>query len=90
MAKKLKRTVLRKNVERIDMLLSIRNLLGAHYNEWADSIPWSDIRDFGQEVLDLYETVYCRKCADWVGSVGKGFSCRCGAMVVAGAVEVAS
>ena len=77
-AKALKRTTLRTAVEEIDVRLDIRNLLGAHYNEWADGIPWSDIRQLGQDTLAVYNATHCSTCADWVGKSQAQIACPCG------------
>jgi hypothetical protein len=75
--KVLRSTSLKDTVRAIDMRLDIRNLLGAHYNEWADGIPWSDIKTFAEDVLAVYETVYCTSCAGWIRKSGKKFVCSC-------------
>ena len=65
-AKALRATSLKDTVDTIDLRIDVRNLLGAHYNEWADSIPWSDIRQLGDDALAVYDASYCMGCAGWV------------------------
>lgn len=80
--KALKRTSLKRAAEDIDMRLDIRNLLGAHYNEWADGIPWSDVRQLGKDVLAVYDATYCSDCAGWVGKGQASIVCSCGRTVL--------
>jgi recombinational DNA repair ATPase RecF len=77
LAKKLRGTQAKQIVEAISLRLDIRNLLGAHYNEWADAIPWSDVRQLGEDCIALFNTVYCSKCASWMEKTDSTYSCRC-------------
>jgi len=81
-SKALKRTTLRTPVEGIDLRLDIRNLLGAHYNDWADGIPWSDVRQLGEDSLAVYDATHCPTCVDWVAKRGQRSSCACGQKVL--------
>lgn len=76
-SKVLRSTSLRDTVRAIDRGLDIRNLLGAHYNSWADSISWNDVKILATDSLAVYESTYCGACADWVKKTGKTFTCRC-------------
>jgi hypothetical protein len=40
-------------VDAINQRLEIRNLLGGHFNEFADSIAWSDVELLAEDVLAL-------------------------------------
>jgi hypothetical protein len=66
----------------VDTWLHLRNLLGAHYNEWADALPLSDATSFGTSVLRLFSQLLCEACHQWV--LPNGFrttwSCKCGAV----------
>ena len=42
----------------IDKLLHIRNLLGAHYNEWAISLSNQDVYNFANLVNELYDKTF--------------------------------
>jgi recombinational DNA repair ATPase RecF len=77
---KLKKTPISGAVEEVDRWLHLRNLLGAHYNEWAASLSQHDADSFANAVLSLYRAVYCSSCNYWVRSDGfrMRWSCRCG------------
>jgi hypothetical protein len=64
--KHFKKTNLEKEVIEIDKLLHIRNLLGAHYNEWAISLSNMEINNFASLVNDFYNRVFCEKCENWI------------------------
>lgn len=81
-AKSLRRTSVAELVSAIDLRLDIRNLLGAHFNAWADEIPWSDVRQLGDDVLALFHATYCKACGAWVEAVGRAIACRCGALAL--------
>lgn len=84
--KALRGTTVADIVERISRRLSLRNVLGAHYNEWADSVPLSEAVEFGESVLAFCSAVYCDSCREWISdSSGQGrhLECRCGAATVA-------
>ncbi|CPU60637.1 recombination protein F [Mycobacteroides abscessus] len=78
-AKALKTSAIKPVVAEIDLRLDIRNLLGAHYNDWADGISWSDIRQLGQDVLTVYDSAFCSACSSWVTKSGARVACQCGA-----------
>jgi energy-coupling factor transporter ATP-binding protein EcfA2 len=62
----------------VDQWLHLRNMAGAHYNEWAEGIPWSDVENFGIAVLDLLAAVRCNKCNQWITRIGpRRYVCRC-------------
>jgi recombinational DNA repair ATPase RecF len=79
-AKALKRLGLSNEVEYVDRWRHLRNMSGAHYNEWADSVPWSDARQFGLSVISLLEALRCEECQSWIEGPGTPLSCRCGAL----------
>lgn len=64
--KTLKKTSLNKTIEKIDKLLCIRNLLGAHYNQWTEAFDDSEVLEFATAVQSLYENTYCTKCNSWI------------------------
>lgn len=84
-AKSIRRLGLDDRVNSVNQRLEIRNLLGGHFNDFADSIPWSDIRLLADDVLAIYEAMYCDACQDWVTKAGDGHACRCGLKGVTGA-----
>lgn len=79
--KALNKTTLASTAEEIDKLLFIRNLLGCHYNQWADALSDEEVLCFSNSIQLLYEGAYCSKCLSWikVDSYGKKIaSCNCG------------
>lgn len=69
--------------DKIDSLLVIRNILGCHYNEWANSLSDSEVREFANSVQELYNYCFCEKCGGWISiSDDKEIvaDCRCQSM----------
>jgi hypothetical protein len=64
-------------VDGINQRLEIRNLLGGHFNDFADSISWSDIQLLAEDVLTVYDVVHCDICGEWIAKNGKEYKCRC-------------
>ncbi len=87
--KKLRRSGLASDLDEVDKWLHLRNMLGAHYNAWAEDVTIDEARGFGRAVVTLYEGVYCTSCKRWVASVLVGrrhtgtWRCRCGSVRVA-------
>ncbi len=50
----------------IDKLLHIRNLLGAHYNEWAISLSNQDVYNFANLVDEFYDKTFCNNCHSYI------------------------
>lgn len=63
--------------ENIEKLKIVRNLFGAHYNDWAESYSDEEILDFAQKVLELYDKVFCKKCCTWLTVNDDWYSCNC-------------
>lgn len=83
--KKLKKTTVADQVNSVDRWVHLRSLLGAHYNEWAQSLALHEAREFAVSVADFVEAVQCSMCSRWVSAVehnGKtiGWRCHCGAL----------
>lgn len=74
----LKKTPMQLNVENINHLLFIRNFIGCHYNEWAESLSDMEIQSFAHSVQELYEKVFCTNCLSWLTKKDKIYSCNCG------------
>ena len=58
-----------------------RNLVGAHYNDWARSLSNHEAVSFGEAVVHLLWQVKCDKCFRWIESSSNqndSWSCRCG------------
>ena len=71
-----RRTSLREVCSSIESTYALRNLAGAHYNEWANALSLSETLDFGREVLAFVRDVWCVDCSDWVARERKG-ALRC-------------
>lgn len=69
-----KKTNLVELTNEIDKVLYIRNLIGAHYNEWAISLSNYEINSFAENVNNFFFHVYCNNCQSWIG---KSNMCRC-------------
>ncbi len=52
--------------DKIDSLLVIRNILGCHYNEWANSLSDSEVLEFANLIQELYNSCFCDKCGCWI------------------------
>jgi hypothetical protein len=81
--KVLKRTSLSAVAQEVETRLHLRNLLGAHYNEWAIVLSRDEAQAFGKAVQQLLAGVFCNKCSRWIEEVrfSSGptveWSCRC-------------
>ena len=65
----------------IDKMVSLRNQLGAHYNQVADAIADAEADQFADLVLRLWDRVFCAECSDYVSKQrSKTYSCRCGSV----------
>ncbi len=62
--------VLRKELEepaasaadRVDQYLVLRNLAGAHYNKWAQSVAAQEALDFSVAIQALHKITFCQLC----------------------------
>lgn len=72
--KHFKKTSLADLTIEIDKVLHIRNLFGAHYNEWAVSLSNSEIINFAESVNNFLFHVYCDNCQNWIK---KSNMCNC-------------
>ena len=78
--KSLKRTNIFSLIEKIDKSLCIRNLLGCHYNKWAESFSDEEVREFASNIQELYEKTFCPKCNTWIEksrSKDIKYECKC-------------
>lgn len=79
--KKLRQSALDPVLGEVDRWLHLRNALGAHYNEFAESVSDQEADEFGRAVIALWEAVWCSSCGQWVTRSGSGVcSCRCGSL----------
>ena len=82
--KQLKRTTLQGRIETVEQWLHLRNLIGAHFNEWALALSLEEAKQFGQSVISLFDAVKCKKCSSWISSNSElnFYSCKCGAIII--------
>ncbi|GGW55113.1 hypothetical protein GCM10010381_45720 [Streptomyces xantholiticus] len=79
-AKKLREIGLKSETDRVNEYMWLRNIHGAHYNEWATGLSVVDARNFGDAVLELWEKVWCKPCRQTIGKHGNIFHCNCGSI----------
>src|SRR5439155_6574919 len=72
--KALRRTSSRDAAEGVERWMHLRNLLGAHFNEWANSLSRSEAEEFGVAVRNLTVALWCGSCGTWVEAVRIGLS----------------
>lgn len=81
-AKGLRRTNAKNESDEIDKWLHLRNMIGAHYNEWALSLSSQEAFQFGDAVMALYNKTHCSICFSWIedrSTNSRGaWECRCG------------
>ena len=53
----------------------IRNMVGAHYNPYADNMDEETINEFADDVQELYDMCFCKECYSWLKLRGKEISC---------------
>ncbi|MGN9786858.1 AAA family ATPase [Nonomuraea sp. ZG12] len=68
--------------ENVDLYFPLRNLIGAHYNEWAQSVTLTESQQFAQVVLDLWDKIWCPKCRSTLTRTGAHLACRCGFVLI--------
>ena len=54
------------SIEKIEELRALRNLAGAHYNEWAQLLTDRESRDLSDAIVKLRSSVYCQYCHEFV------------------------
>lgn len=78
-AKQLRRLGAAEVTAEADKWSHLRNVAGAHYNEWAEALPLSDASRFANATLALLERVYCDRCQSWLQATGpRSARCACG------------
>lgn len=77
--KELKKTTAATQAVEVDRWVSLRNMVGAHYNEWAEGLSTDEAESFGAAVLQLLDRVRCTSCGLWVEPSRR---CRCGALTL--------
>lgn len=75
--KTFKKTTLRPLMDEIDNLLFVRNLLGCHYNEWAETLTDDEVLKFANSIQTLYEKVFCKTCCQWISEASGNDTACC-------------
>jgi hypothetical protein len=79
--KALKRTSIDDTAERVGNSIYLRNVVGAHFNEWAQSLSLAEATTFATAVVGLLDATFCRSCGSWVSlHRATNLSCTCGAL----------
>lgn len=68
-------------LDALDVGWPVRNWIGAHRNNWAQSVPRKNAIEFSEAVRDLFDLVYCDRCRRFISpsSTPLGqLACRCG------------
>ncbi|HXR04147.1 MAG TPA: hypothetical protein VN836_05510 [Verrucomicrobiae bacterium] len=53
-------------LEKIDELRRLRNLAGAHYNQWAGLLTGNESKELSDAIIALREHVYCPACIQFI------------------------
>lgn len=79
-SKLLNKTTINSKIENVNKWLHLRNIIGAHYNEWATSLSLDEAKQFGQSILDLINSLKCDECKNWIIATPSldFYSCKCG------------
>lgn len=75
-----KKTELANLTDSINKLIHIRNLLGAHYNEWAQSLSDFEVQEFASLLLKFYDKIFCQSCHTFISN---NKSCQCNKLEIA-------
>lgn len=84
LVKQLKKSSIKAQVEQVEKWIHLRNLVGAHYNEWALALSLEEARLFGESVINLFNVVKCKNCSRWISNNPElnFYSCKCGSIMV--------
>ena len=83
--KTLKKSSIKTILDNIDSLLIIRNILGCHYNEWAESMSDTEVQSFAKNIQTLYDFTFCENCGSWISkNDNQDFvaKCKCGSLKI--------
>jgi hypothetical protein len=53
-------------LDKIEELRGLRNLIGAHYNQWASFLTASESKELTDAIMNLREHVYCSTCCEFI------------------------
>jgi hypothetical protein len=77
--KALRKTEAKEAAEAVDRIVVLRNLVGAHHNEWASALTLTKAIAFAQAVERLIDHVHCGSCHTWVAKQSDtSWACTCG------------
>lgn len=80
--KALRKTVADGPADQINDSMYLRNIAGAHYNDWASVLSLAEATEFAEAVVQLIDRTFCPNCGSWIvlaKSPGTKASCTCGA-----------
>ena len=65
--------------EKLEQAISVRNLVGAHFNQWAGELSDQDVRDMAELALELADALICQHCGSLPTSIKSGsyWECSC-------------
>lgn len=61
----------RVHLEKIDELRRLRNLAGAHYNQWATLLTGNESKELSDAIVALRDCVYCPDCNQFIERIPK-------------------
>lgn len=53
---------IKKAASDVGLFIDLRNIVGAHYNEWAETLSSQEALDFGKATLALWQACRCPNC----------------------------
>lgn len=59
------------DIDKLEQLRSLRNWVGAHWNEWASHLTAAEASEFCSAVIGLRNLTYCPSCEDFVARVSQ-------------------
>ncbi len=59
------------DIDKLEQLRSLRNWVGAHWNEWASLLTAAEATEFCDAVIRLRNLTYCPTCEDFVARVAQ-------------------
>ena len=59
------------HLEKIDELRRLRNLAGAHYNQWAGLLTDGESKELSDAVVALRQFVYCSDCNQFIKRISE-------------------
>ncbi len=83
-SKTLKKTVLMESINEVEKWLHLRNLIGAHFNEWATALSVEEAKLFANSVINLLNSTKCKNCSKWISNHSdlNFFTCKCGLKLI--------